>query len=661
MCATVWPLYALPSPGGGEFNPALDSAGGTTGGLAAGGLSLPQGPAGSGLDPTGALAPAASPMGGGFAPATSGLGGGFGPDLSPALSTPTAALSLEQTNNFGGLRKVEGLKPDLGRGVNMPLQGSLLGGSEPAKPASAPKPLAFKPDPLDGHTVNAAGRAEHQTWARLLSEANDTRGALPVLNRTVTDFGLQGQGDVGDVLGHLNALAPKAAEAVRDGILQGTGIRVPMRIAPDGPGFDPKSAQPALPKANPWGSADGADPQAAASMAKVLLTKGDYAQGAVPHFKGEFARAPEAARAYTAAVYQEMAKSDPEAAALFAKQMGDGGLVPVQDSAPAINDLGKRALGGDAEAVRDLATTYTNLLNTDEGAAAKAAMGFEKTYGMPIEAALEMGKPAGAASSRSYSEAELLGNWKGDVEARTGMRLTEAANPNLSPEHQSTRETLEAIRGRGRRLGNEKAAELLDHYLNGDGSDVVLDEDWVRQYPQVKTAEERLDGHYTRWLKGEGPRDEDLGRITDWTPRDGETKEIKELKWEASEPGSSWKVWNDKSNALGGIGVKGSGSLELERKGDEVLITGMINQHAEDTYDYGLGDDKDVKEHNEWLPQGILGGDPFLDRKKADALEKAGGAKPFTVRTKPWSKTLTGRLKLDKNGKIIDSHFEWKR
>ncbi|MEW5994877.1 MAG: hypothetical protein AB1744_10850, partial [Candidatus Zixiibacteriota bacterium] len=167
--------------------------------------------------------------------------------------------------------------------------------------------------------------------------------------------------------------------------------------------------------------------------------------------------------------------------------------------------------------------------------------------------------------------------------------------------------------------------------------------------------------HYTRWLKGEGPRDEDLGRITDWIPRDGETKEIKELKWEASEPGSSWKVWDDKSNALGGIGVKGSGSLELERKGDEVLITGMINQHAEDTYDYGLGDDKDVKEHNEWLPQGILGGDPFLNRKKADVLEKAGGAKPFTVRTKPWSKTLTGRLKLDKNGKIIDSHFEWKR
>lgn len=61
------------------------------------------------------------------------------------------------------------------------------------------------------------------------------------------------------------------------------------------------------------------------------------------------------------------------------------------------------------------------------------------------------------------------------------------------------------------------------------------------------------------------------------------------------------------------------------------------------------------------LAKGILGGDLSLDRKKVDALEKAGGAKPFTVRTKPWSKMLMGRLKLDKDGKIIDSHFEWKR
>lgn len=43
------------------------------------------------------------------------------------------------------------------------------------------------------------------------------------------------------------------------------------------------------------------------------------------------------------------------------------------DPAATINVLGKRALGGDADAVRDLTTTYTNLLNTDEAVAATVA------------------------------------------------------------------------------------------------------------------------------------------------------------------------------------------------------------------------------------------------------------------------------------------------
>lgn len=128
----------------------------------------------------------------------------------------------------------------------------------------------------------------------------------------------------------------------------------------------------------------------------------------MPHFQGECARDPEAARAYTAAIYDEMAKSDPQAAALFARQMGEGGLVQPQDPAATINDLGKRALGGDADAVRDLATTYTDLLNTDEAAAATAAQGFEQTYGVPIETAFELGKPAAPGTARSYSEDQAL-------------------------------------------------------------------------------------------------------------------------------------------------------------------------------------------------------------------------------------------------------------
>ena len=35
-------------------------------------------------------------------------------------------------------------------------------------------------------------------------------------------------------------------------------------------------------------------------------------------------------------------------------------------------------------------------------------------------------------------------------------------------------------------------------------------------------------------------------------------------------------------------------------------------------------------------------------------------AKPFEIRTEPWTKTVTGRLKLDKQGRVIGSTFQWK-
>ncbi len=56
--------------------------------------------------------------------------------------------------------------------------------------------LAFKPDPLDGHTVNAAGRAEHQTWARLLTDRQ--AGALQRVLAERAEYGNYTGGDQTD-------------------------------------------------------------------------------------------------------------------------------------------------------------------------------------------------------------------------------------------------------------------------------------------------------------------------------------------------------------------------------------------------------------------------------------------------------------------------------
>lgn len=50
---------------------------------------------------------------------------------------------------------------------------------------------------------------------------------------------------------------------------------------------------------------------------------------------------------------------------------------------------------------------------------------------------------------------------------------------------------------------------------------------------------------------------------------------------------------------------------------------------------------------------------PFLSRLDIVELEKHGMVKPFEIRSDPWEKRVVGRLKLDPQGRIIGSEFEW--
>lgn len=81
-----------------------------------------------------------------------------------------------------------------------------------------------------------------------------------------------------------------------------------------------------------------------------------------------------------------------------------------------------------------------------------------------------------------------------------------------------------------------------------------------------------------------------------------------------------------------------------------------VRQDLKDRYDFGKG--KDGKDGA--LIQGTLGGNPGLHRSDIVELEKHGMVKPYEVRTDPWEKQVVGRLKLDPQGRIIGSRFEWK-
>lgn len=70
--------------------------------------------------------------------------------------------------------------------------------------------------------------------------------------------------------------------------------------------------------------------------------------------------------------------------------------------------------------------------------------------------------------------------------------------------------------------------------LKAGQSALTLDSAWVRDHDKTREAEKKLDGHFETWLKGERGDDSGYGSIGDHIPRDGETKTVKGLTWDAA-------------------------------------------------------------------------------------------------------------------------------
>ncbi|MGE5506154.1 MAG: hypothetical protein ACM31L_17160 [Actinomycetota bacterium] len=121
--------------------------------------------------------------------------------------------------------------PGLGNDpANLPLPGGGLLAA--AEPKAQPKP------PLADHTVDAAGAAEHEAWAKQLAGREDMSGAVPTLARAVKDYGEQGRGDVSDLLVRLHGHDPAAATRLQAELKDATGELLPFRLAPFGRGFE---------------------------------------------------------------------------------------------------------------------------------------------------------------------------------------------------------------------------------------------------------------------------------------------------------------------------------------------------------------------------------------------------------------------------------------
>lgn len=135
-----------------------------------------------------------------------------------------------------------------------------------------------------------------------------------------------------DLLGRFSKQDQAKAEGLRKLVCDQTGQEIPLRIAPLGEGFKEQSMDEKIASApkSPFGTAKGADQEAAASMAKALLKVGDYKDA-----YGYLKSAPEATPAYMAAVHEFIHQQNPELALKFAEQGAEYGMT----KSGAFNDL----------------------------------------------------------------------------------------------------------------------------------------------------------------------------------------------------------------------------------------------------------------------------------------------------------------------------------
>ena len=177
--------------------------------------------------------------------------------------------------------------------------------------------------------------------------------------------------------------------------------------------------------------------------------------------------------------------------------------------------------------------------------------------------------------------------------------------------------------------GYEVAADNLERWLAGTGGVKKLDVTWLRDFNAITSAERVNQERFEKSL----------------------TKKAKELK--DGETATFNDHWHRKLTAnmatelyyaSGTSTIKSTGTFTLSRKGNEITITGTVDHHWYDPYDWhaGLG---------AYVP-----GFGVISDADALVLERERGAAQFDMEA-DWQQTVTGTVSI---GRIWDSEsYEW--
>lgn len=215
------------------------------------------------------------------------------------------------------------------------------------------------------------------------------------------------------------------------------------------------------------------------------------------------------------------------------------------------------------------------------------------------------------------------------------LGINDSANPEYAKK-QEIAELLEKyndIIRKGRARGKDTAADMLEHWLKGNGSDKKLDCNWLRNHDSIIDAE---DTNKKRFEEETIPKV--ISRI-----KEGQVLEEKGY-WDRRLTAS---VWKELYYTSGTSVITSRGLFKFHRKNDWITISGTVEHHWWDPYDWHAG-----------LAAYIPG---FGSVKDADAkkLEKAGYAQTFCMYSM-WHQSFSGKYGIDKGFAFFDdSKYKW--
>ncbi|BDD05853.1 hypothetical protein [Aureibacter tunicatorum] len=227
-----------------------------------------------------------------------------------------------------------------------------------------------------------------------------------------------------------------------------------------------------------------------------------------------------------------------------------------------------------------------------------------------------------------YSEwyAEGSATWIGE-----GVVATAKAMSCDQKKVKELKKKFESMIENARNIGQNVAADNLQHFLNGSGSTRTLSVSWLRSFASITNAESRI-LNYTKnrnlnaWVK-----DVEKGKTVS-----------KSDYWDADI--KNYNMSSELSYASGASDMKGNVEMRLSRSEDIIDITGTVNIRWSDDYNWNKG-------MGFYIP-----GTGWVSDSDGLYLEKCGGAKSFLMEAF-WRFDYTGKYDFE-NSKWMNS--SWK-